>query len=166
MTILAVHQGDALLRATFSPFGTPLEPEDHARFGSIALLKMALAHVSLALRALHGSRLIHNDVRWPNVVQSAGKYVLVDYDFMQCLGEDGLADGVRGLDPASHWVRRLEERHGVEIDVWGLLLLVRTGMVGGVALLRTAGDEVGRKLECGQLDSVSARKAVEEMIGL
>lgn len=112
--------------------GTHLRPEEFAlavQFARCDRVRMNLAnvltaiyHTIEALEVLHAHGCVHNDIRWQNVMYSPAtrRYVLIDFDDSASLEEDGLAPPVeRLLDPESH-APNIRERHGPEVDVWGM----------------------------------------------
>jgi hypothetical protein len=121
MQFLSVTIEDLQVRAKFSPFGVPTE----IAFKSLNEAKQAMLHVALAVQALHLTGLVHNDIRWPNVVRTvSGEFMLVDYDLMAIL-EKGKVPAISNLAKESH-PDQVCERHGVGVDYWGLGFLMAT----------------------------------------
>jgi hypothetical protein len=119
MQFLSVTTEGLQVRAKFSPFGIPKE----IAFDSLNEAKKAMLHVTMAVQALHSAGLVHNDIRWPNVVRTvSGEFMLVDYDLMAIL-EKGKVPGINNLAKECH-PDQVRETHGIGVDYWGLGFLM------------------------------------------
>lgn len=123
MSVDGVTSEVGKVRAKFLPFGLPHE---NVEFKTDAEAKQAMLHVVSAVMALHQAGLVHNDIRWPNVVRStSGNWFLVDYDLMAQWDESKLVPAITFLDKASH-SEHIGKPHGGEVDVWALGHLMET----------------------------------------
>ena len=89
------------------------------------------------LQVLHANGLVHNDVRCSNVVRKQGEetFVLVDYDDMREVDEDGNVPSISWMDPASH-APDISSCHHKTVDLWGLCKMMSE-------LVCDAGDVTG-----------------------
>lgn len=113
------EDGTGLVRCLFAPL---CQPESvTGKFSSDLTARLAILHVSKALETLHEARMVHNDVRWPNVVRKQGEdvYVLVDYDDMAEMDKRGMVPAVDGMDAQSH-APDISKEHNQKVDLWGL----------------------------------------------
>ena len=119
MKYISVTRDIDIVRAKFSPFAIPAL----VQFENIVCVKKCLSQISLAVKELHAAGLVHNDLRWDNVVlDTNSNYILVDYDLLKVVSEKGRVCGISGLNPHSH-ARTIKEDHGFEVDIWGLAWL-------------------------------------------
>ena len=126
LAIVSVTHKAQLVRARFMPFANPCMVN---KFDNIQSAKLCLLHITLAVQALHKVRLVHNDIRWPNVVCGTdGNYVLVDYDLVAVLDEKNVVPPIPGLDADSH-SPLIFKPHGCSVDIWGLGYLMITCQV-------------------------------------
>jgi hypothetical protein len=139
MTIVTVDIDDVTVRAKFLPFGCPTD----CSFRNAKELCLCLSQIVCALQFLFTANLVHNDLRWPNVVKNVGSnYVLVDYDLMAVMGDGGKVGGVRGLDSDGHHPN-IEDAHGFEVDIWGfghMLVTCKAVEMDGIDKLRVYGE--------------------------
>lgn len=93
-------------------------------------LRDAVRSVLRALEALHTRRLVHRDVRWPNVLRSAlGEWLLADFELADSIGEalpEQFRDGAC-VPPEA----RLGGPWGPACDLWQLGRLVSVWGHGG-----------------------------------
>jgi hypothetical protein len=101
-----------------------------AAISGLESVMSAVGDVARGLVELHSRGVVHNDVRWPNVVQTydlhqraeAGgwaRFLLIDFDDACVLDADGLVPACPDLSTTSH-APTIAARHGPEVDVWGL----------------------------------------------
>jgi hypothetical protein len=155
MKFLSISQDVGLVKVKFSPFGFP---DFVNKFDGLLAAKKCLLHVAVALSVLHNAGLVHNDMRWPNVVKAVhGGFILVDYDFTRKKDDDHLVDGVTGLDESSH-APNIARRHGVEVDIWGFGYMMETCVIKGndaQRVVRDFGVSVKKTYtEAGMLESI------------
>jgi serine/threonine protein kinase len=123
MSVDGVTSESGKVRAKFLPFGLPNE---NVEFKTDAEAKQAMLHVVSAVTALHQAGLVHNDIRWANVVRStSGDWFLVDYDLMAQLDESKSVPAIAFLTGDSH-SEHICKPHGLEVDIWGLGHLMET----------------------------------------
>lgn len=118
-TLSAADTEAGTVRCVFEPLCQPNSVS--SVFDSDLSARLAVLHVVQALVALHEKRLVHNDVRWPNVVRKQGEevYVLVDYDEMEELDNNGTVPPILWMDIDTH-AHHIREAHDQKVDLWGL----------------------------------------------
>jgi hypothetical protein len=104
----------------FSPYGQQL------RLASFKDVIDAVSSVAASLGQLHIVGVIHNDVRWANIVQltnsadASVKYVIIDFDDAFVLNETTpVCPALMHLARDGHSPRTFEP-HGREVDIWSL----------------------------------------------
>ena len=155
MTYISVTNQFQTVRAKFSPFAIPAP----IKFENNVIVKKCFSQLTLAIQSLHACGLVHNDVRWDNVVlQTNGNFLLVDYDLMSVCDATRKVPGVFGLNPDSH-APNIKRDHGPEVDIWGLGYLMATTIVSPQAfqaVIRSFGSEIMEESQrapnkCGDL---------------
>ena len=155
MQYRSVNHQFQTVRAKFLPFAIPAP----IKFENIIIVKKCFSQLSLAIKSLHACGLVHNDVRWDNVVlQTNGNFLLVDYDLMSVCDATRKVPGVFGLNPDSH-APNIKRDHGPEVDIWGLGYLMATTIVSPQAfqaVIRSFGSEIMEESQrapkkCGDL---------------
>ena len=64
---------------------------------------------------------MHRDVRWPNIIQYDGKYLLIDFDNATVSpSEVALPD----VTEDEHAPEMLLGRHNLKVDIWGVGCLI------------------------------------------
>lgn len=113
------EEGSGRIRCVFAPLCRPASVSSF--FDDELSARLALFHVLGAITALHDARLVHNDLRWANVVrkQGAHEYVLVDYDDMAMLDEHNAVPAITWMDRDTH-APDIDQRHDQKVDLWGL----------------------------------------------
>jgi len=84
----------------------------------------ALRHVIEAVLILHRARIVHRDLRWPNVVQHpvTERFILIDFDDAVVLHGTKKAEPVKPeeFDELSHAPACFTGKHSFEVDVWSI----------------------------------------------
>ena len=163
MQYITVTHDLQLVRAKFIPFAIPWRVE----FKNIVSVKKCLGHIFSAIKLLHEANLVHNDLRWDNIVMDTNEnYVLVDYDLLSVIDKQGKVLGISGMNSHSH-APTIQEVHGFEVDFWGLGYLMHTIIVEPQAIqasVRLFGLEVMRESMLGsekiELLALSSRMAI------
>jgi len=80
--------------------------------------------VAKQVQLLISLRIVHNDIRWPNIIESStisGKYYLVDFDDAFFMGSDlnNKCGGLTHLSEENH-CSLVREPHGSEVDIWAI----------------------------------------------
>lgn len=104
------------IRCVFAPFCGPVSLS--SSFDDEQSARLAVLHVIGAIIALHDARLVHNDLRWANVVRRQGvhEYVLVDYDDMAMLDEHNAVPAITWMDRDSH-APDINQSHNQKVDL-------------------------------------------------
>lgn len=126
----------------FAPLCRPASVS--SSFGDELSARLAILHVLGAITALHDARLVHNDLRWANVVrkQRVHEYVLVDYDDMAMLDEHNAVPAITWVDRDSH-APDITQSHDQKADLWGLCKMMSeiTCVHGDVSYIAEAGNK-------------------------
>ena len=161
-----------VIKGSFVPYGQLLV------LNTTKEVVLCVIEVARTLSQLHALGVVHNDIRWDNIVQyqadevEAGeveevKYIIIDFDDAFTLTQDSdLCPALDHLSIEAHSERSRLEAHGCEVDVWSLghLLLSKSltkrhGAVSRVAIdvkanfTSLSADDVVALLEGLLLDS-------------
>ena len=111
------EEGSGRIRCVFAPLCRPVSVS--SSFDDKLSARLAILHVLGAITALHDARLVHNDLRWANVVrkQRVHEYVLVDYDDMAMLDEHNAVPAITWVDRDSH-APDITQSHDQKADLW------------------------------------------------
>ena len=117
---LHVPPSSSTLRGYFVPYGKLIQVPDEASLVSVVIC------LARSLRVLHGAGIVHNDIRWDNVMEDGGKFFLVDFDEAYVL-TDGSArcPPLPNLSTREHCSKSFEP-HKYEVDCWALGRLILT----------------------------------------
>lgn len=118
------EEGTGRVRRAFAPLCAPEAMDGY--FEHALEAKRCILHVSKALKALHFVGLVHNDVRWANVVQKMGEqpaYVLIDYDDIATKNDGGFVPAIAWMDMESH-APDITSDHTQNVDLWGLCKMI------------------------------------------
>ena len=77
--------------------------------------------VAKQVKLLIGLDIVHNDIRWANVVidNESGECFLIDFDDAQCVNDDGSYDGLQHMSVEEH-SSLITSAHGHEVDIWAI----------------------------------------------
>jgi hypothetical protein len=108
------------LRGYFVPFGNYVYIHDEA-----SLLNVVIS-LARSLRVLHGAGIVHNDIRWDNVMESGGRFFFIDFDEAFVLTDESpWCPPLLYLSTHEHSPKSFED-HKYEVDCWALGRLILT----------------------------------------
>jgi hypothetical protein len=112
--------GSFTVKAHFIPFGKRVLILDEME------LLRAIRDIVLALQYLHHIGIVHNDIRWDNIMKSEVSYFLVDFDDAYILSEESpMCPALDHLSTAEHSPKSFMP-HGGEVDCWAVGRLILT----------------------------------------
>jgi len=140
---------EALVHGYFTPYGKQLSVENES-----ALLQIVLRVAEVVL-ALHNLGVIHNDIRWDNIVKTADDICIVDFDDAFCFSESQpKCPALRHLGDDNHSVFSFQ-LHGSEVDRWSLANLLSTGtLTKGRVSLETLQLAQAIRDNCVSMDTI------------
>ena len=109
-----IHKSNHIVKAHFIPFGNRVLIQNEQQ-----LLTCVLT-IARAVQHLHSIRIIHNDIRWDNIMEFDGRHFLVDFDDAYCLSNE-----TPSCPPLSHLGADEHcplsfQAHGGEVDCWAI----------------------------------------------
>ena len=115
-----LHWDETLVRGYFTPYGKQLSIEDESE-----LLRI-MVRVAEVVLALHNLGVIHNDIRWDNIVKTDDDICIVDFDDAFCFSESQpKCPALNHVGADNHSVLSFQP-HGSEVDRWSLANLLST----------------------------------------
>ncbi len=90
---------------------------------TIADVRDAMECVCDAIRELHNRRVVHNDIRWPNIVQFEKRWILIDFDDAAIMDGEGNVPGRPHLQVLNH-APSIRDTHDAHVDIWSLAHLL------------------------------------------
>ena len=113
----------SLVKVCFEPFG-----EMVGIYTANDLLTAVLS-ISKAVSVLHSNRIVHNDIRWDNVIVYKSDYILIDFDDAFILSDTvGSCPSLPHLSGKNHPELTFQD-HCFEVDVWAIGKLIVTANV-------------------------------------
>ena len=119
-------ENDLAIKGSFVPYGQLL------MLNTAKEVLLCVGAVARTLAQLHAVGVVHNDIRWDNIVQYQAdeveaddveevKYIIIDFDdaFTLTEGSD-LCPALDHLSIEDHSEQSRLEAHGCEVDVWSL----------------------------------------------
>ncbi len=108
--------------AQFRPFGFHFHP------ANVDELLHALVEVTFIIEDLQNVRIIHQDIRWDNLIVvrdgNCSYIVLIDFDDAVLLAQnEEVTEGCAWMDPHSH-APNIRNLHSFEVDVWSIYRLI------------------------------------------
>ena len=141
-------ENDIAIKGSFVPYGQLLT------LNTAKEVLLCVVAVARTLAQLHALGVVHNDIRWDNIVEYQAdeleaddveevKYIIIDFDdaFTLTQGSD-LCPALGHLSEEDHSEQSRLEAHGCEVDVWSLghLLLSNSLTNRHRAVSRVAND--------------------------
>lgn len=119
---------EAVVHGYFTPYGKPLSVR--TEHGLLSVVR----NIAIAVELLHDLRVVHNDIRWDNIVSVDNGICIVDFDDAVCLSEDHpTCPALPHLSGANHSQLSFTP-HGREVDRWSVAHLLLTSTVCGLSL--------------------------------
>ena len=115
-----IHVSENGVKAHFVPFSKQVLIQNEQQ------LFTCVSNIARAVQHLHSIGIIHNDIRWDNIMESGGIHLLVDFDDAYYL-----ADEISTCPPLTHFgadehsPRSFQEHRG-EVDCWAIGRLLLT----------------------------------------
>lgn len=123
-----------VLSALFWPCGDNRLPKDP---GEVLFASKCIAE---AVRELHKRGIVHNDIRWANIVKHNGRWILIDFDDAAVMNEMGKVPGCPRLTQQEH-APNIAKEHDAKVDIWSLAhLLTSCSVKLSVPITRGAQD--------------------------
>ena len=116
------HRSDddtSVIKVYFSPWG------QKCVFETLDQLIQAILSISKAVKLMHSVGIVHNDLRWDNVILHNKNYVLIDFDDAYILSENDFCPGLIHLNNSEHPVNTYKP-HRFEVDIWAIGRLILT----------------------------------------
>jgi hypothetical protein len=101
------------VRAYFKPVGAP------CYFTTVREVVFCVKAIAEQVEKLIAEHVVHNDIRWANIVAFGGSFLLIDYDDAEVLSPDGTCPGLSHLSEVEH-CPAIKQPHAHEVDVWAL----------------------------------------------
>ncbi|CAI5709419.1 unnamed protein product [Peronospora farinosa] len=143
-----------------SPLGRPVAPKN------VHQLLTALRDILKALVAMHAIKIMHRDLRWPNVLKyqdKGDKWFLIDFDDAAL----SPASKVNHLRAETHAPEVLLSSHTVKVDIWSVGYLLRTSNIRNLpAKLITMKEKCLQENPMQRPTAVSLLKSIEELLGV
>jgi hypothetical protein len=111
-----------VVKGNFVPFCLKFKITDESHLLAIVL------DIALQVKFLHDNSVVHNDIRWDNIMQYGAKFILVDYDDAFTVSNDQPCPAMPHLNAAEHH-RRSFCLHSGEVDCWALGRLLLTSAI-------------------------------------
>ena len=109
----------SVIKVYFSPWGQKCVIE------TLDQLIQAVLSISKAVKLMHSVGIVHNDLRWDNVILHKKNYVLIDFDDAYILSENDFCPGLFHLSSSEHSANTFKP-HRFEVDIWGIGRLILT----------------------------------------
>jgi len=143
---LGLHKTDDDIKMEFKGFFSPYGQQ--LRLATVKEVVCAVASVATCLEQLHGVGVVHNDIRWDNVVQltnedASVKYIVIDFDDSYVVQESApRCPALTHLNRDGHCPLTFEP-HGAEVDVWALGYLLQSNrLTAHDPAIRSIADDI------------------------
>jgi len=115
-----MHVTENVVKAHFVPFAKRVEIQNEQQ------LLTSVLTIARAVQHLHSIGIIHNDIRWDNIMQSDGIHFLVDFDDAYYLADEtSTCPPLTRLGADEHSPRSFQDHRG-EVDCWSIGRLLLT----------------------------------------
>jgi serine/threonine protein kinase len=91
-------------------------------------LTQAVLSISKAVLLMHSAGIVHNDIRWDNVIVHNNDYILIDFDDAYILSNaEEFCPALSHLRPSEH-AKSTFIPHRFEVDIWAIGRLIVTAL--------------------------------------
>ena len=131
----------------FTPYGSAC-----VNVGGEQLIKLVL-HIAEFIQLLHQHSIVHNDIRWANIMCHEGSYFLVDYDDAFLINsEHPLSPGL-DFNTVEH-PPSIKSPHGFEVDIWALGHLLLSGSHMYNLSITSLGNEIKERYKSMTIEEI------------